>query len=400
MSKPAPSRSFTVPLASVLGSMAALWAVHFGLTTARGFVMGLGFESELVVPRLVVAVAGIAVTFLVYLALRPFEKRSLAFRLVLAAVIALPGALMLAQINQFAFAEVQAAAQEKAVEAQGGRVSRDATGNLVVEVPRPGEDGSDAGVDRMVLPAPRALAPWRQVIDIALNRYFLLLAWASLYAAMVYAAQTRQAERREGEFRKAAKAAELRSLRYQVNPHFLFNTLNSLSALVITEKTDRAEAMIQSLSAFYRRSLADDPSADVSLADEFEFQRLYLDIESVRFPERLRSEMDLPEELADARVPGLILQPLVENSVRYAVSPVNRPVCIRIAARAEHGELVLTVSDDGPGASGTHGTGIGLTNVRDRLAARFGGRAGFTSGPTEKGYRSIIRIPLEAQNVR
>ena len=117
----------------------------------------------------------------------------------------------------------------------------------------------------------------------------------------------------------------------------------------------------------------------------------------MRFPERLRITYDIPEALEAACVPGMILQPLVENSVKYGVAPVSRPVTITLSAREEHGRLVLTVADDGPGAppdaSGA-GCGIGLQNVRDRLAARFGGDASVVSGTTANGYATIIRIPL------
>src|SRR5690606_38520525 len=155
------------------------------------------------------------------------------------------------------------------------------------------------------------------------------------------------AERREGEYRRAAKAAELRSLRYQVNPHFLFNTLNSLSALVLTGRTQAAERMIQTISTFYRRSLAGDPTADVPLREEFALQKLYLDIESVRFPQRLRVVAELPPALEDAEIPGMILQPLVENSVKHAVALSPGQVTITIAAREEGGRLVVTVGGDG-----------------------------------------------------
>jgi LytS/YehU family sensor histidine kinase len=213
-------------------------------------------------------------------------------------------------------------------------------------------------------------------------------------------AQTKVAERREASFRRQAKEAELRSLRYQVNPHFLFNSLNSLSALVMTGKSDRAEHMIQTLSSFYRHSLADEPTSDVILADEFALQEHYLEIEAIRFPDRLRSRIELPAALAGAKIPGMILQPLIENSVKYAVAPLSRPVTISVIAREDFGRLAVTVSDDGPGAqesAAKHGFGIGLANVRDRLEARFGKEASIVAGPVNGGYSTELRIPLNTK---
>lgn len=237
---------------------------------------------------------------------------------------------------------------------------------------------------------------WKQLTDVALGRYFLLIAWAGLYIALGNAEMARASERREGEYKRAAKAAELRSLRYQVNPHFLFNTLNSLSALVMVGRTAEAEKMIQTISSFYRHSLTGDPTADVPLADEIALQRHYLEIEAVRFPERLVCEFDVPASLDTACVPGMILQPLVENSIKYAVSASTRPVTIRIAAQEAGGRLVLSVADDGPGKTGANGgTGIGLENVRNRLAARFGDEAKVESGPLPAGgYATVLTIPL------
>jgi LytS/YehU family sensor histidine kinase len=237
---------------------------------------------------------------------------------------------------------------------------------------------------------------WKQLTDVALGRYFLLIAWAGLYIALGNAEMARASERREGEYKRAAKAAELRSLRYQVNPHFLFNTLNSLSALVMVGRTEQAEKMIQTISSFYRHSLAGDPTADVPLADEIALQRHYLEIEAVRFPERLVCEFDVPPALENACVPGMILQPLVENSIKYGVSVSTRPVTIRIAAQEAGGKLVLTVADDGPGKTSQNGgTGIGLENVRNRLAARFGDEARVESaGLPAGGYATVLTIPL------
>ena len=173
-------------------------------------------------------------------------------------------------------------------------------------------------------------------------------------------------------------------------------------AVTLTGKTQAAERMIQTISTFYRRSLADDPTADVPLREEFALQKLYLDIEAVRFPHRLRAVYKLPPELEDAKVPGMILQPLVENSVKHAVAPTAEQVTITLAAREEYGRLVVTVSDDGQGASPgegdkRHGHGIGVANVRDRLEARFGGEATIAAGPAPGGYSTQLRMPILRQ---
>ena len=145
------------------------------------------------------------------------------------------------------------------------------------------------------------------------------------------------------------RLAQLRALRYQINPHFLFNTLNSLSTLVLKQRTEEAERMILNLSNFFRTSLTSDPAADVALSDEIGMQRLYLDIEKIRFPDRLSVAVDVPADLEDARVPGMILQPLVENAIKHGVAKSSRPVTVTIRARANGGSFHLTVEDDADG---------------------------------------------------
>ena len=388
----------TVSFRTVLFSMVVLWATYFALTTVRSLVMGFDFQFELGWRRLVVTAAGVALTVVLWLLLRLFDNRALWLKISAAIALALPVALTIGQINYLVFKDMASAMEQAYAEKNNLNLRRDESGNLLVEVPVR-RDGAAGGPDIqsiIIEPAETYADFWRKLLDVALGRYFLLLAWASTYFALLAGVQARAAERREQQFRSAAKAAELRSLRYQVNPHFLFNTLNSLSALVMTGKAERAERMIQTISRFYRHSLANEPTADVSLKDEFDLQRLYLDIEAVRFPKRLMPVFDLPADLEDARVPGMILQPLVENSVKYAISAVARPVTITLAAREEFDRLVITVSDDGPGVPGgaNHGFGIGLANVRDRLEARFGPDIGFTSAPVPGGYRTEIRIPL------
>jgi two-component system LytT family sensor kinase len=413
-----------VPARLVLASIVAVWLCYLVLTTARGVLVGLELHSELFWRRMLVTAASMAITALVWPILRLLDARRFWQQATVVLLVALPASLALAAINQWVFADIEEQVQAKIGEREGLRIRSDESGNLLVDpLNRPDAVPATTSVAPPSMPGTNPTVPtvaeqeqtpaitigraaiaanrWRQLTDLALSRYFILIAWAGLYFALVAAAQARAAERREGDYRRAAKAAELRSLRYQVNPHFLFNTLNSLSALVLTGKAAKAETMIQTLSTFYRRSLADEPSADVALAEEIELQQLYLEIEATRFPERLRTRFDVPEHLADARVPGMILQPLVENSVKYAVAPTRRRVTIGIEAREEYGRLVLTVSDDGPGPAGkrTDGrersTGIGLANVRERLAARFGDAASVASEPgAGGGWRTVIRLPL------
>ena len=402
-------RRATVPLRLVTASVAALWLTYYLLSTARAAIQDFGAQDEMLWRRALVMLVGFAMTMLVWLILRLFDQRHLWLKILVAIVVALPASVPIAQANQWIFQDIQIAEEERLAAEQGFALRRDETGSLLVDVPvgklknLPEFDGGASGGSATfeLQKAPTPLDSWRGIVDVALGRYFVILAWASLYFAMLAGAQAREFQRREERFRTAAKAAELQSLRYQVNPHFLFNALNSLSALVMTGRPDKAETMIQSLSRFYRHSLAEDTASDVALEDEFDLQRQYLEIEKVRFPERLRTRYELPDILRGCRVPGMILQPLVENSVKYGVSSSARPVLIEIMAEEDFGRLVLTVADDGPGKKGkgrseNDGFGIGLANVRDRLAARFGNAASITSAPREGGgYLTQLRLPME-----
>jgi LytS/YehU family sensor histidine kinase len=227
--------------------------------------------------------------------------------------------------------------------------------------------------------------------------YFFFAAWASFYIALSSATQLRVAERRAAEFERDAQAAQLRALRYQVNPHFLFNTLNSLSSLIMARRDEEAEAMIVNLSTFFRSTLAVDPTADVTLTEEIGFQMLYLDIEKVRFPRRLKVEVDVPDGLGAARVPALILQPVIENAIKYGVSRARGAVIVSVRAREEGGRLHLQVENKGdipPSYGERRGTGVGLANVCERLSARFGADATCSHGPVDGGFRVDMTMPL------
>jgi hypothetical protein len=265
-----------VPARIVLASIAGLWLCYFVLASMRGAIVGLDFQSEVFVRRLIVALGSMVVTAALWPLLRGLDRRPLIVRIAAILLAALPASLVLAAINQQAFADIESKLVAKLGEKEGIRIRRDEAGNVLVDVSNmpappapPAPPGSTVTVDAAVTIDHETSTEtrWRQLTDVALGRYFLLLAWAALYLALVAPEEARAAERREGEYRRAAKAAELRSLRYQINPHFLFNTLNSLSALVLTGKAEAAERMIQTLSTFYRRSLADDPTGDHPLSE-------------------------------------------------------------------------------------------------------------------------------------
>jgi hypothetical protein len=245
---------------------------------------------------------------------------------------------------------------------------------------------------------------FRYAADSTVTWFFFFAAWTAFYMAMLAQSDALRAQRRLADAESAAQAAQVRALRYQVNPHFLFNTLNSLSSLVMTGRVDRAETMLLALSTFFRTSLSLDPTADVTLAEEIDLQRLYLDIEKARFPDRLHVEIEVPQSLEQARLPALILQPIVENAIKYGVSKSRKAVIMRIEARhLGDGRMLLDISnrlknggkDQLPAA--THeGTGLGLANVCQRLEARFGTQASCRFGPMlSGGFKVSLTMPVE-----
>lgn len=244
----------------------------------------------------------------------------------------------------------------------------------------------------------------RYALDASVVWLFFFIAWGAFYLANEAQAEALGAQRRLADAESAAQAAQVRALRYQVNPHFLFNTLNSLSSLVMTGRTDRAETMLLALSTFFRTSLSLDPSADVSLSEEIDLQRLYLDIEMARFPDRLTVEIDVPHDLESARMPALLLQPIVENAIKYGVSKSRKAVVVRIEARRLDSQRMLLEISNRPKHGGkdelpaaTHeGTGLGLANVCQRLEARWGNRASCRYGPmTGGGFKVSLTMPVE-----
>jgi len=222
----------------------------------------------------------------------------------------------------------------------------------------------------------------------------VLLAWSLLYIGIQHGLALQQSRLQQLRAEALAQRARLQALRYQLQPHFLFNTLNAASTLVVEQRSEEAVRLLARLADFLRATLREATGDQTTLRDEVEFARQYLEIERVRFGERLDVSWNIPASLESALVPPLILQPLVENSVRHAIAPSERGAHIRIAA-IEHGQrLVLTVIDDGPGLPDAPGrSGIGLANTRARLEQLYGAAHSLTLS-SAPGGGLLVRIEL------
>jgi len=227
----------------------------------------------------------------------------------------------------------------------------------------------------------------------------LLLCWSGLYYGIKF--YERLQLEREVTLKASALAqeAQLKMLRYQLNPHFLFNTLNAISTLVLDGQNRTANLAVSRLSEFLRYTLDQDPMKKVTLRQELDALNLYLAIEKLRFGERLKLEFDVDERCETALVPSLLLQPLVENAMKYAIAPREAGGAVTIFAGIEDNGLRLAVVDDGPGlpvgSSGGNGRGVGLRNTRERLAVLYGDRHRIEITDAGPGLRVEMRLPLE-----
>lgn len=339
-----------------IGSILAMWLIYFLITTGLAMLAGATEQWESIGRRGIVVGAGILCTFVLYQLIQRVQPKSFGARLGVAMGAAVPLVLLYASINL-----------------------------LVFFYWFPSEDAHKI-IAEVQSKYPLA---WEAVLilDSSVRWYFFFAVWAALYVAFGYANEMRAVERRANRYRIEAQTAQLRALHYQVNPHFLFNTLNSLSTLVMRGSQTDAEAMIMNLSSFLRSSLTTDPEQLVSLDEEIALQRLYLQIEQARFPDRLQVEVTVPPALEHARVPALILQPIIENAIKYGVAPSKGKIAVRLTASAEFGLLVLRIENDIDPRAPTPepGTGVGLGNVRERLLTRYGPSAGCEWGRSDSG---------------
>ena len=244
--------------------------------------------------------------------------------------------------------------------------------------------------------------PFAQLLLGALFKNGLLIgAWSALYYAINYFVRAEEQADQMMRLEAQATSAQLTMLRYQLNPHFLFNTLNSISTLVLLKQTDQANAMLSRLSSFLRFTLINEAAAKVPLTQEIETLKLYLDIEKMRFEERLRTFFTIEPAVQDALVPSLLLQPLVENAIKYAVTPKEEGADISVVAQLVGQRVRITVSDTGPGLQPgqqdfTLSTGVGMANTRERLLQAYGDDQRFEHYvKAGGGFEVLLELPYQ-----
>jgi sensor histidine kinase YesM len=246
----------------------------------------------------------------------------------------------------------------------------------------------------------------RLFIGSVFTNLIVLAGWTALYFSINYYLTVEEQIDEMRALELQASTAQLAMLRYQLNPHFLFNTLNSISTLVLLKQTERANAMLSRLSSFLRYTLANEPTAHVTVAQEVETLKLYLEIEKMRFEDRLRPLFEIDAAAERALLPSLLLQPLVENAIKYAVTPQEEGAEICVRVRLAGDRVQIGVSDTGPGLNETRSqpslsTGVGLTNIRERLAQAYGPEHRFETRSTPAGGFSVeIEIPFQLDHQR
>jgi two-component system LytT family sensor kinase len=240
--------------------------------------------------------------------------------------------------------------------------------------------------------------------------FFMIFVWSTLYFGINYHFRLINEKKMHIEAVRLSHISQIKMLRYQINPHFLFNSLNAVSTLVLRGSKEKANGMLIRLSTFLRFSLDNDPEKKIRLYDELKALMLYLEIEKTRFDDRLTVKFEIEPQTEALLVPSLLLQPLVENSIKYAIAQMSKGGLIEVTAKCLHGCLQMEVADNGPiqdnayldvksknkGQTASSHTGVGVQNIVDRLNVLYPDNHSFNiiRGLT-MGYSVQISIPME-----
>ena len=232
-------------------------------------------------------------------------------------------------------------------------------------------------------------------LDTSVLAFFV---WAACYLTLLLYQQQLQRLAQTNELSQKIQQLELQALSHQLNPHFTFNALNSVCALLETQRYDDAETMSEQLATFLRYSLSKSPDCLVQLADELAAINAYLQLQKTRFGDKLKVNWQIDDSLKRQRIPALLLQPLVENAIKYAVATRKQGATITIGGNRQQNCLHLSVSDDGPGCQlqqHNDGAGVGLDNIRNRLLQHFGDSASLVVGASATGFTVDISLPWQ-----
>ena len=246
---------------------------------------------------------------------------------------------------------------------------------------------------------------WLMYTQSSVWSFYIILSWSVMYFGSKYYQMLQIEKQNVLKANAVAHQAQLKMLRYQLNPHFLFNTLNAISTLILMKETVTANAMVTKLSEFLRYSLDKDPMKKVTLSSEIQALELYLAIEKVRFEDRLQVHINISPGCENALVPSMILQPLAENCIKHAIAVQEQGGSINITVNHFGHDLLIEVADDGPGADIVDGnlyreSGVGLVNSRERLHALYQGDFSLVVGNNDpSGVKVNIRMPFESSKV-
>lgn len=256
--------------------------------------------------------------------------------------------------------------------------------------------------DFSYLPEPFDFAAldWPYVLDEAFTRYFILAGWAALYLALSHSQDVQRMMAHSRQLERVNRESELRALRYQLNPHFVFNALNSVSSLIIDRQNEQAEKLVDDLADYMRAVLTGGAEDMITVEQEIGQQVRYLEIERMRFPERLHYLVDIDPAANDWSIPALIIQPLIENAIKFSVSGNDQSIHIIISAQIDGDRLRISVANDGrvkipeePTPDSAVGTGTGLSNIHNRLRALYGQNASLILANSRDGM-AIATIVL------
>lgn len=244
----------------------------------------------------------------------------------------------------------------------------------------------------------KEVVDFRQLIGSLDNSILSFFVWTACYLTLFLYQQQVHRLAQNAELSKKIQKLELQALSQQLNPHFTFNALNSVCALLEAQRYDDAETMSEQLATFLRYSLSKSPDCLVQLADELAAINAYLQLQKTRFGDKLKVNWQVDKALQRQAIPALLLQPLVENAIKYAVATRKQGATITIEGMREQNNLHLSVSDDGPGsqlAADSSGAGVGLDNIRNRLAQHFGDKARLEIATSPSGFTVNICLPWQ-----